>query len=341
MFRLSVRGVPRRGQVCNTSIVEVLRTIFQRQQGMKVALASVVFAEAARIWLESRQPYLSEAAYTRYQFYVRPLTVFFAEQRLNEITPDLIRAYQKARQGQGVSATVINHECSCLQQMLKRVGRWADISADYDPLPLPKAECGRALTDAEYIRLFRMASSNKAWTAAFLFMTIAINTSCGPGEIKALKVMDVDVEKQLLNVPVEGAKNPERQRTLPLNQYALAAVKAALERAKQLGASQPWHYLFPYGAKGRIDPTKHQTTFKTAWKGLCAAADIRNFRMYDLRHHAITTLLENPAISDETAESIAGHISARMKKRYSHIRIEAKRAALDALMPPWKDKKSS
>jgi len=35
--------------------------------------------------------------------------------------------------------------------------------------------------------------------------------------------------------------------------------------------------------------------------------------------------------SEETAESIAGHISHRMKKRYSHTRIEIKRAAVEAL----------
>ena len=38
--------------------------------------------------------------------------------------------------------------------------------------------------------------------------------------------------------------------------------------------------------------------------------------MYDLRHHAITALLENPHVSEETVEAIAGHISREMKKRY-------------------------
>lgn len=57
--------------------------------------------------------------------------------------------------------------------------------------------------------------------------------------------------------------------------------------------------------------------------------------MYDLRHHAITALLENPKISDQTAEALAGHTSVRMKKRYSHIRMEAKRAALNALVLSW------
>jgi hypothetical protein len=52
---------------------------------------------------------------------------------------------------------------------------------------------------------------------------------------------------------------------------------------------------------------------------------------YSFRHHAITKLLENPDVSEETAEAIAGHISHKMKKRYSHTRLHVKRAAVEAL----------
>jgi hypothetical protein len=41
--------------------------------------------------------------------------------------------------------------------------------------------------------------------------------------------------------------------------------------------------------------------------------------------------LENPDVSEETVEAIAGHVSHRIKRRYSHIRIEHKRAAIAAL----------
>ena len=53
-------------------------------------------------------------------------------------------------------------------------------------------------------------------------------------------------------------------------------------------------------------------------------------RFHDLRHHAITELAESQA-SDRTIMSIAGHVSQRMLAHYSHVRIEAKRKALDAL----------
>jgi Phage integrase family/Nucleotidyl transferase AbiEii toxin, Type IV TA system len=53
-------------------------------------------------------------------------------------------------------------------------------------------------------------------------------------------------------------------------------------------------------------------------------------RLHDLRHHAITELAESQA-SDRTIMSIAGHVSQQMLAHYSHVRIESKRKALDAL----------
>ncbi|HXY15429.1 MAG TPA: hypothetical protein VEI26_13090 [Terriglobales bacterium] len=49
-----------------------------------------------------------------------------------------------------------------------------------------------------------------------------------------------------------------------------------------------------------------------------------------MRHTAITTLAESGA-SDFTIMSVAGHISPKMLERYSHVRMEAKRKAIEAL----------
>ena len=54
------------------------------------------------------------------------------------------------------------------------------------------------------------------------------------------------------------------------------------------------------------------------------------FRFHDLRHQAITELAESKA-SDQTIMGIAGHVSKKMLQHYSHVRLEAKRNALDAL----------
>jgi Phage integrase family len=53
-------------------------------------------------------------------------------------------------------------------------------------------------------------------------------------------------------------------------------------------------------------------------------------RFHDLRHTASSALGE-AGVPDRVIMDIAGHVSARMLRRYSHIQLEAKRAAIGAL----------
>src|SRR5271167_308146 len=54
-------------------------------------------------------------------------------------------------------------------------------------------------------------------------------------------------------------------------------------------------------------------------------------RWHDNRHTLITDLAESGA-GDQTIMDIAGHVSKQMLKHYSHIRMEAKRNALEAVV---------
>ncbi len=47
--------------------------------------------------------------------------------------------------------------------------------------------------------------------------------------------------------------------------------------------------------------------------------------------HTVITELAEMGVADHMLESITGHLSRRMLEHYSHIRIDAKRQALDAL----------
>ena len=54
-------------------------------------------------------------------------------------------------------------------------------------------------------------------------------------------------------------------------------------------------------------------------------------RFHDTRHTFITDLAESGEAGDETIRDLAGHVSKQMLKHYSHIRMEAKRRAVDSL----------
>jgi len=68
----------------------------------------------------------------------------------------------------------------------------------------------------------------------------------------------------------------------------------------------------------------------TAWRALRDAAGLPGLRFHDLRHTVITELAEM-GVADHVRESISGRLSRRMLEHYSHVRIDAKRQALDAL----------
>ena len=68
----------------------------------------------------------------------------------------------------------------------------------------------------------------------------------------------------------------------------------------------------------------------TAWRALRDGAGLQGLRFHDLRHTVITELAEMD-VADHVLESISGHLSRRMLEHYSHIRIDVKRQALDAL----------
>jgi hypothetical protein len=55
-------------------------------------------------------------------------------------------------------------------------------------------------------------------------------------------------------------------------------------------------------------------------------------RWHDNRHTFITDLAESNEASDETIRDMAGHVSKRMLRHYSHIRMEAKRRAVNSLV---------
>jgi hypothetical protein len=72
-------------------------------------------------------------------------------------------------------------------------------------------------------------------------------------------------------------------------------------------------------------------TLKTSWNNAKRKANVTG-RWHDNRHTFITGLAESGEAGDETIRDMAGHVSKQMLKHYSHIRMEAKRRALEAIV---------
>ena len=137
-------------------------------------------------------------------------------------------------------------------------------------------------------------------------------------------------------------------KVVPLTDVAASALGRLRRRAEGFSTVEPSHYVFAaftpeFKLNGKrvldgvidykitaSDPTRHLNSWRSAWRTLTKRAGLPGFRFHDLRYCAITQLAENGA-SDSTIMAIAGHVSRRMLERYSHVRMEAKRTALEAL----------
>ena len=99
---------------------------------------------------------------------------------------------------------------------------------------------------------------------------------------------------------------------------------------EKFGKPRAEWYVFPFGKPSPSDPTRPVTTLKTAWNNVRTNAQVKG-RWHDNRHTLITDLAESGA-GDQTIMDIAGHVSKQMLKHYSHIRMEAKRHALESIV---------
>jgi integrase len=252
----------------------------------------------------------------------------FGDIPLSAITAAKIGEYQRVRHDAGRANRTINMDVGVLSRLLKFCGRWRALADHVRNLPERHGGVGRALTSEERHRLFDAAASNPEWEHVYCAAIVAANTSMRPVEVKHLRRCDVNLTEKILYV--RRSKNQTSHRVIPLNGSALKALARMFERADLLGHTEPEHYLWPACQWGRFDPTTPMLKWDTAWRALRDAAGLSGFRFHDLRHTVITELAEM-GVADHVLESITGHLTRRMLEHYSHIRIDAKRQALDAL----------
>jgi integrase len=159
-----------------------------------------------------------------------------------------------------------------------------------------------------------------------------LDLNCGlrDKELRELRWQQIDlVHKKQLTVG-KSKTDAGTGRVIPLNDTVMIALEAhAVWYVERFGECRREWFVFPAGQGQPSDPTRPVTSLKTAWTKVRNNANVEG-RWHDNRHTLVTELAESGA-GDEVIMSIAGHVSRAMLSRYSHVRMEAKRRALDAI----------
>ena len=285
-----------------------------------------LFGNAAESWRRERPPTLAPKTLELYALCISHLKKGFANRLLLDITAGDIAAYQTRRMKEKASGRTINMEVGVLRAIMLKNKCWGKVSDEVEFLP-ERRDVGCALTPEQESALLAAAADRRYKDSPFyVIVVLALNTAMRSKEIKTLRWTQIDLGKRTVTVG-QSKTAAGTGRQIPLNQSAAAA----LEYWHSLRpARDPQHYVFPACENNKIDPDRPMKSFRTAWRNAASTAGLTGLRFHDLRHTAITKLAETLA-SDQTIMSIAGHVSRKMLEHYSHVRMDAKRKALEGI----------
>jgi integrase len=253
------------------------------------------------------------------------------DKMLVDINEETVKEYQESRLREKTAPKSINEEIGFLLRIM-------DVPGDVLRVRLRKKKLLKLKTGTQVGKAFgpeekaRLIENAKAARSPHIYpaLMLALNAGMRDAEMKALTWAQINFEKRYLAVGRSKTEAGEG-RTIPLNSVLHEALSAYSKwYTERFGEIRPEWYVFPFGKPRPNDPTRPVTTLKTAWQNLRKKAKVTG-RWHDNRHTLVTELAESGA-SDQTIMDIAGHVSKQMLKHYSHIRMEAKRTALESIV---------
>jgi len=342
----------------------------QRQQKQRIAeaqqgrltpvwhqFARLTFGQAADKYLESRSLDLADRSRAKEKELLSDPKWYFRSVAASKLTPEMLREYLAKRKAAGLSNATLNMITGAIRRVLKMGRRWHLFADELKRLP-ERSNVGRALTAADISELLKLADSRNEWLTLRCGIILALNTTMRSAELKHLRWRDIDFFER--TITVGRSKTDAGQRVIPMNEDAVSAILRLLLEAQKAHVDGSESFIFPACENGIIDASKHQKSWRTAWRTLtrgihCPAcgkfqnpgktcrqkkcktdisegkSPFTGLRFHDLRHTAITVLAESDA-SEQTVMAISGHVSRKMLEHYSHIRMDAKRRAVTVLM---------
>lgn len=227
----------------------------------------------------------------------------FRDQRLSEINP---------KTGNRLAAATVRLDLALLSDMF-RIGKIEWGICDDNPVAnvrKPKLSQGRdrRITAREERMILRYCSKQgtKAMMAIF---QLALETAMRQGEILALRWEHVNLQSRIAHLP--ETKNGSKC-DVPLTMAARDLLTA--QGVKSSGR------VFAYTTAG----------LKSSWRSMIKNLGIIDLHFHDLRHEAISRLVERGVFDLMEVAAISGHKSLAMLKRYTHLRAQRLVRKLDA-----------
>jgi len=261
-----------------------------------------------------------------------PIVDHLGDLRVAELSEDCMKGYMSNRKKKGLGPRRINMEVGNLSRAVG--SKWSQLWPKLRKLKEPE-DIGKALLEDEESNLRRALLESES-TAARTAVFLALSTGMRSIEIKTLQWWQIDFGNRMVTVG-ESKSDAGTGRQIPMTPELFTVLEAHRDwYIRRFGEAREGWYLLPAGPRGRKngkgrkeDPTKPIGTIRTAFDSMKKRAGVE-CRFHDLRHTVCTKMAEK-GVPESTMLAIMGHMSRKMLERYSHIRIKAKREAVEAL----------
>ena len=254
------------------------------------------------------------------------LKKYLGDYSVTALTPELIGQYRDKRIREGKSASSVRLELALLSHLFTIAIREWRLGLVGNPVsmvrkPAPPPGRNRRLKPKEEKRLLKACDAQSNPMLGWI-VRLAIYTGMRQGEIESLTRDQVSLKSRIIKLT--ETKNGAA-RTVPLTKDAAKVLREALDHpVRPIETS-----LIFFGEPGK-DGERRPYTFKPAWFKALRSAKIKGLRFHDLRHEAVSRLVE-AGLNDQEVAAISGHKSMQMLKRYTHLRAEDLVCKLDQL----------
>ncbi len=183
------------------------------------------------------------------------------------------------------------------------------------------------LSAKDQVAIFEKVPDEDKPIIAFLMLH-----GCRPGEARALKCRDVNLENESITISATFSLNTYREKrkgkrsravTIPIHPEALAFI------SDRVSTSLPEAFVFENPRRG--GPYSHNAIFRL-WNTIREAAGIEgDLRLYDASRHSLASQLVNSGTSIYIVSKMLGHSSTKMTEKYAHHHIEGLRTELSKM----------
>lgn len=292
---------------------EMARGVFQR----RAPAERLRLTDAIDRYLREVTPAKKQSSQTGDKAKAKKLRVALGQYSLVAITPDVVAAYRDSQLAENKSRDTVRLQLALLSHIFEiaikewRIGLWANPCRAIRA-PKPGKPRNRRLSPAEEKSLLAAAERQSNPTLA-LMIRLALATAMRVGEIQRLRRSDVDLNRRI--ALLRDTKN-NQARTVPLSTQAVHVLRQALDNpVRPIDCD-----LIFFGEPGR-DRIRRGFEYGPGWQQVRKTAGVADLRFHDLRHEAVSRLVEL-GLSDQEVAAISGHRSMQMLRRYTHLRAE-------------------